>query len=90
MTKSIFKTLLSLSFILFFIACDPSSEEKTKKPDTYVKDNYYKKEVAITMRDGIKLHTTIYSPKDKSKTYPILLQRTPYSARPYGKDTVRT
>lgn len=49
-------------------------------------DHYTKKEVMIEMRDGIKLHTTIYSPKDTSKTYPILMQRTPYSCRPYGEE----
>ncbi len=53
--------------------------------DTYnPKDFYNKKEIAIPMRDGIKLHTTIYSPKDTSKKYPILISRTPYSCRPYG------
>lgn len=55
-------------------------------PKTYVKDHYNKEEVTITMRDGNKLHTTIYSPKNKSKVYPILLQRTPYSSKPYGTD----
>lgn len=44
----------------------------------------------IPMRDGIKLHTTIYAPKDTSKPYPILMQRTPYSCRPYGADVFRT
>ncbi|EDM43128.1 peptidase S15 [unidentified eubacterium SCB49] len=48
--------------------------------------NYSKKEVSITMRDGVKLHTTIYSPKDTTKEYPILLKRTPYSCRPYGEN----
>ena len=51
-----------------------------------VKEQYTKQEVDIVMRDGIKLHTTIYSPKDTSKKYPVLMQRTPYSSRPYGKD----
>ena len=50
----------------------------------YVKLNYDKTEVDIPMRDGVKLHTVIYSPKDDSKPYPILLQRTCYSAGPYG------
>ncbi|PCE64056.1 CocE/NonD family hydrolase [Sediminicola luteus] len=49
------------------------------------KAHYNKSEVTISMRDGIKLHTTIYSPKDTSKEYPILLHRTPYSCRPYGE-----
>ncbi|WP_406028803.1 CocE/NonD family hydrolase [Winogradskyella sp.] len=54
------------------------------------KDHYTKKEVMIEMRDGINLHTTIYSPKDTSKTYPILMMRTPYSCRPYGEDQFRS
>ncbi len=78
-------------FLLFFlsltlISCKNSPSNK-EKPDTYVKDNYNKQEVVISMRDGIKLHTTIYSPKDKNKKYPILLKRTPYSCRPYGRDS---
>ncbi|MEM1327269.1 MAG: CocE/NonD family hydrolase [Bacteroidota bacterium] len=37
------------------------------------------------MRDGVKLHTTVYTPKDQSKAYPMLMKRTPYSCRPYGE-----
>ncbi|TDS10865.1 hypothetical protein DFQ03_3756 [Maribacter caenipelagi] len=58
--------------------------------ETYVEDNYTKKEVDITMRDGINLHTTIYSPKDTSKEYPIIMQRTPYSSQPYGEGNFKT
>ncbi|MGS2725973.1 CocE/NonD family hydrolase [Psychroserpens sp. BH13MA-6] len=58
--------------------------------DTYVQEHYNKKEVMIEMRDGIKLHTTIYTPKDTSKTYPILMMRTPYSCRPYGANEYKT
>jgi len=47
-------------------------------------NNYTKKEVTIAMRDGIKLFTSIYLPKDRSEKHPILMQRTPYSCRPYG------
>jgi len=72
-------------FIISFISCNNSNSNITaKKNDTYVKDHYDKQEVTITMRDSIKLFTTIYTPKDKSKTYPILLMRTPYSCQPYG------
>ncbi|WP_288955016.1 CocE/NonD family hydrolase [uncultured Polaribacter sp.] len=66
------------------------AEISDPKKDTYVVDNYTKKEVDIIMRDGIKLHTTIYSPKDTSKEYPILMQRTPYSSRPYGEGKMKT
>lgn len=57
--------------------------------DYKVSENYDKKEVYIEMRDGVKLHTTIYSPKDTSRKYPIILQRTPYSSNPYGEDQYR-
>ncbi len=58
--------------------------------DFNVEDNYNKREVVIPMRDGINLHTTIFSPKDTSKKYPILMTRTPYSSRPYGEDKFRS
>jgi uncharacterized protein len=51
-----------------------------------VKDRYVKSERLITMRDGVKLYTVVYSPKDRSQKYPIMMTRTPYSAGPYGED----
>ncbi|HQQ93265.1 MAG TPA: CocE/NonD family hydrolase [Bacteroidia bacterium] len=53
---------------------------------TWVLNNYDKEEVYIPMRDGVKLFTTIYSPRDKSEFHPILILRTPYSVAPYGKN----
>src|SRR5262249_13375896 len=53
---------------------------------SFIKENYSKKEVMITMRDGVKLFTAIYTPKDSSVSYPILMERTPYSCAPYGED----
>lgn len=47
---------------------------------------YTKFEYKIPMRDGVKLHTAVFVPKDDSQTYPILLTRTPYSCSPYGVD----
>ena len=52
-----------------------------------VKD-YSKEETYIEMRDGVKLFTTIYAPKDTSQDYPVLIMRSPYSAKPYGADTM--
>lgn len=48
------------------------------------RDAFFKEDHRIPMRDGVHLHTCIYRPKDTSKTYPILMNRTPYSAGPYG------
>jgi putative CocE/NonD family hydrolase len=43
----------------------------------------------VPMRDGVKLCTVVYSPRDTSVEYPILLTRTPYSAGPYADNTAR-
>ncbi len=74
--------LLNLVSLFLFTACTSTNE----KEGTYVLDNYTKQEVDIVMRDGVKLHTTIYSPKSTSKKHPILMQRTPYSSAPYGEE----
>ena len=81
--------ILSIFTFLLFVSCNETLD-KTAKKDTFVVDNYTKQEVDIVMRDGVKLHTTIYSPKDTSKKYPMLMQRTPYSSRPYGEGKMKT
>lgn len=43
----------------------------------------------IPMRDGVKLFTQVYAPKDTTQHYPVLLFRTPYSVRNYGADNYR-
>ncbi len=40
----------------------------------------------IPMRDGKKLYTAIYLPRDTTELHPVLLRRTPYSSAPYGVD----
>ncbi len=56
----------------------------------YVKANYTKYEYRVAMRDGKRLFTSVYLPKDGAKKYPILLNRTPYSVAPYGVDQYKT
>lgn len=51
-------------------------------------EDYEKEELYIEMRDGVKLFTTIYSPKESKGDYPVLMIRTCYSVAPYGKDTL--
>ncbi len=76
--------MFRLLFILFFCLC---SFTITAQSD-YAEANFNKKEVYIQMRDGVKLFTSIYSPKDTTQAYPILIKRTPYSCRPYGEDKI--
>ncbi len=55
----------------------------------FIANNYVKQEKMIPMRDGIRLFTAIYIPKDSAERHPILLTRTPYSCAPYGVDKFR-
>src|ERR1043166_3272997 len=57
-----------------------------------VREAYTKFEYQIRMRDGVKLFTSVYIPKDvfsEGRTYPIMLQRTGYNVAPYGIDQYR-
>jgi putative CocE/NonD family hydrolase len=76
------KQLLFSLFVLYSAVLYSQKNSNTG----YVKDNYTKLDTTITMRDGIKLYTVIYIPKDSSQRYPILMQRTPYSCYPYGSN----
>ena len=50
-----------------------------------IREHYAKKEYRIPMRDGARLFTAVYTPKDTTQIYPIMLYRTPYSVSPYGE-----
>jgi putative CocE/NonD family hydrolase len=56
----------------------------------YVQSHYTKFEYRIPMRDGARLFTAVYVPKDDSVAYPILMTRTPYTVGPYGADRYKT
>ncbi len=51
-----------------------------------LRDHYTKYEHMIPMRDGVRLFTSVYAPKDRTRTYPFILTRTPYAVAPYGVD----
>ena len=70
--------LLCLSIIIGFTA--------TAQTDSaWIRNNYTKKEMYITMRDGIRLFTSVYLPKSTTEKHPILMTRTPYSCAPYSE-----
>ena len=72
---------------LFIIVCVASKAQNADS--VWIKDNYAKKEVYITMRDGIRLFTSIYMPKSTVELHPVLLSRTPYSCEPYGEENYK-
>ena len=56
-------------------AADIAKDSKRPTREAYTKYEY-----RIPMRDGAHLFTVVYVPKDSARSYPFLMQRTPYSA----------
>jgi putative CocE/NonD family hydrolase len=80
------RSLLLLGITLGpLLACDARAQDET--PEFSIPEHYSKFEHRIAMRDGITLYTAVYVPKDLTRSYPILLMRTPYSCGPYGPDS---
>jgi putative CocE/NonD family hydrolase len=65
---------------------NPGAGKLEEANEAYLRENYTKFEYRISMRDGIRLYTAVYAPKDDAQSYPLLLTRTPYSAKPYSTD----
>jgi len=59
------------------------------QPQYDVKAHYQKAEYEVPMRDGVKLHTTVYTPRNSTERLPFLILRTPYGTGPYGADAYR-
>ncbi len=73
--------------LLIIISTTACADKPANTAEEYdIQANYNKMERMVPMRDGVKLFTAIYTPKDTSKTWPIILYRTPYSIRNYGED----
>jgi putative CocE/NonD family hydrolase len=49
---------------------------------------FEKREEMIRMRDGARLHTMIFTPKDQTEPLPILINRTPYGVGQANSDGV--
>jgi len=63
-----------------------SATAQPHEDSLWLRNHYRKLEQNIPMRDGIRLYTAIYTPRDTTHPHPILLLRTPYSCSPYGQD----
>ena len=78
------KKLYTIAFFIFpFIAFAQTADS------AWFVNNYLKKEVTISMRDGVKLFASVCMPKDQSEKHPVLMERTPYSCAPYGAGKYR-
>jgi putative CocE/NonD family hydrolase len=76
-------------FLLFSVQTIYAEVETDPRGD-YIRAHYAKYEYDIAMRDGVKLHTSVYIPNDRSIDYPIMMYRTPYSTGPYGTNRYRS
>ncbi len=77
--------------VLALVACLfpalPAQQAAPAPGDDYIRSHYTKYEFRIPMRDGKRLFTAVYVPKDASGgPYPFMMDRTPYSIAPYGED----
>ncbi len=87
---------LALAALASRAAAAPAAESLA----AYVRAHYTKREERIPMRDGARLYTAIYVPNESApaagagaagaaRSYPILLNRTPYAVMPYGPDAYK-
>src|ERR1700677_1342732 len=83
------RNLAVVAFIALTLTASLAAQAKPDAPEFDIKEHYTKYEYRIPMRDGVHLFTSIYVPKDTSRAYPFLINRTPYSVGPYGGDLYR-
>lgn len=84
MTPQPYRHVYPAVFGLLFLLSSP--RPGTAQGLEFVKAHYTKYEYKVPMRDGVRLFTAVYAPKDTSRTYPILMIRTQSGVRPYGAD----
>ena len=80
---------LPCALSLLSLACQAQTSAPATPAPYDLKANYTKYEFRVPVRDGKKLFTVVYVPKEAEsagKRYPFLMTRTPYSCGPYGVD----
>ena len=89
-----FRSHMSIASSLLVLICmgglGRQQSPQLDGPAYNVKVHYTKREYMIPMRDDIKLFTIVYSPKDASQKYPILISRTAYGIPPYGPNEYKS
>ena len=83
----VMRVLVGISLLVAWL---PLTAQQQPSGADRVRERYTKYEFQVPMRDGARLFTSVYVPKDTSKTYPFLVTRTPYSVGPYGVDAYRS
>ncbi len=81
--------MVKFGITLFVGAIGLLAQDQHKQELESTRARYTKYDYRIPMRDGVKLFTSVYVPKDTSQSYPFMMQRTPYSVGPYGVDNYK-
>src|SRR5215469_10970307 len=68
------RTTLPLALVV--LAAVAAAQNPPDEPAKFTKS-----EAMVPMRDGVRLHTILFTPKDAKEKLPILFERTPYGAR---------
>lgn len=82
------KTSIILAFACLWSAVLTGQNTPAEGSAEWIRERLNKQEVYITMRDGVRLFTSIYTPKDTTKSYPILITRTPYNIEGGGPEGI--
>jgi uncharacterized protein len=83
------RNLTFLVLVTLALTANLAAQSKPEAPEYDAREHYTKYEYRIPMRDGVRLFTSVYVPKDSARAYPFLINRTPYSVGPYGVDQFR-
>ncbi len=75
-----------ICLLAIYLGAPSASAQIVDTNTAWLAENYTKYEHRIPMRDGAKLYTRVFVPKDESEAWPIILTRTPYALKPYGSD----
>ena len=77
---------LAIALLGSIVTPAQATDEPAAPTVASVREQYTKYEYRIPMRDGTRLFTAVYVPKDASRRYPFLMERTPYSAGVHADD----
>lgn len=82
------RPLSLFGFFVFALATSTAQQPMANSAgEDSIRAHYTKYEFRIPMRDGKRLFTAVYVPKDfAGGPYPFLMERTPYDVAPYGED----
>ena len=80
-------TRCALSLLVVMFGVGRSASSQAPADTAAARMLYTKHEYRIAMRDGVRLYTAVYVPRDTTARYPFLIRRTRYGVRSYGPDT---